>query len=51
MKSVMSCVFGSSLGVMISVISPYTITNWQWWAALLPVMVIGVIYANVPPRK
>jgi len=42
-------IFGGSLGLMISAVSPYSATNgWQWWAAFVPVLLIGVIYGNIP---
>ncbi len=48
MKGFMCFVFGFSLSAMIMAISPYTWANWQFWAALVPVAIIGFIYGELP---
>ena len=47
MKIIMAGIFGGVVGLIISIISPYHFYNWQWWAALMPIVIIGVIYATI----
>jgi len=44
---IMCLVFGATVGGAISAISGYHPTNWQWWAAVMPIIITGVIYASV----
>jgi len=50
MKSVMGVVFGVSIGVTVSIVTDYSLMDWQWWAAVLPVTIIGIIYAIIPEK-
>ena len=47
-KTAMAFVFGFSLTWIFQEISTerFTILNWQWWATVLPLLIIGVIYAH-----
>ncbi len=47
MKSFMAFVFGVSIGVVIPIISPYTLLTWQFWAAWAPIAITGFIYASI----
>ena len=47
-KSVVTFLFGGSLGLMIYMVSGYSpFSDWQWWAAFFPVSIIGFIYGEV----
>lgn len=51
MRVAMAGFHGFSVGLIVSVVSPYNFMNWQWWAACLPLLVIANIYANTPREK
>lgn len=42
--TVAAFVFGATTGLVISCVSGYSVKNWQWWAAYVPILITGMIY-------
>jgi len=47
MKRIMSGVFGLCVGVVISSISSYHLSDWEWWVATMSIIIVGATYANI----
>ena len=48
MKNLMAAVFGATVGLIVGLVSSYSLENWQRWVAGLSIVVVGFTYANMP---
>ena len=39
--------FGCIVGLMPALIADIFLTQWEWWAMVMPVIAAGVVYANI----
>lgn len=45
MKGVPDVVFGATTGISISLVSGYPVWDWHWWAAFIPIIITGIVFA------
>jgi len=46
-KTLMASVLGGTVGLVVSISTGHTFLDWQYWACVLPIFVVAVVYANV----